>query len=131
MIVRIAGINIPADKRVLVALTYVYGVGPKFSRDILTSVKIDPNTRVKDLKESEVNALRDIIEKKYITEGDLRREVASNIKRLKEIGSRRGVCHTKKLPSRGQRTKTNSRTIRGNKRTTLGSGKNKAGSQKT
>lgn len=131
MIVRIAGINIPVDKRVIIALTYVYGIGPKFSKDILASAKIDPNTRVKDLKEEEINVLRDLIEKKYITEGDLRREVASNIKRLKEINSRKGFCHTKKLPVHGQRTKTNSRTVRGNKKTTLGSGRNKAGSQKT
>lgn len=131
MVVRIAGINIPNDKRVEIALTYIYGVGPKFAKDILEEANIDSAVRVKDLKESEVNNLRDIIEKKYITEGDLRREVASNIKRLKEIGSRKGICHTKHLPVNGQRTKTNSRAVRGNKRTTMGSGKSKAGSQKT
>lgn len=131
MIVRIAGINIPNDKQVLTALTYIYGIGPKFSADILKVVGIDPTTRVKDLKELEANALRDLIEKKYVTEGDLRREVASNIKRLKEIGTRKGICHTKHLPVRGQRTKTNSRSVRGGKRVTMGSGKSKAGSQKT
>ncbi|MFA5644009.1 MAG: 30S ribosomal protein S13 [Patescibacteria group bacterium] len=129
--VRISGVTIPNEKRVEVALTYVFGVGPKFAKDILKLANVDPNIRVKDLKENEVNLLRDIIEKKYTTEGDLRREVASNIKRLKEIGARRGVCHTKRLPARGQRTKTNSRTVRGNKRLTMGSGKSKAATQKT
>lgn len=131
MAVRISGVTIPNDKRVEIALTYIYGVGPKFSKNILQTAGINPNTRVKDLKESEANLLRDIIEKKYITEGDLRREVASNIKRLKEIGTRKGVCHAKRLPVRGQRTKTNSRAVRGNKRVTMGSGKSKAASQKT
>lgn len=131
MAVRISGINIPNDKRVEVALTYIHGIGLKTSQDILKKTKVNPNTRVKDLKESEANTLRDIIEKNYVTEGDLRREVASNIKRLKEIGSRVGICHSKHLPVRGQRTKTNSRTVRGNKRATMGSGKSKAGSQKT
>lgn len=131
MAVRISGITIPSEKRVEIALTYIYGVGPKFSKDILKMANIDPSTRVKDLKESEANTLRDIIEKKYLTEGDLRRDVASNIKRLKEIGTRSGACHAKHLPVRGQRTKTNSRTVRGNKRTTLGSGKSKAAGQKT
>ena len=131
MIVRISGVTIPNDKRVETALTYIYGIGPKFSKNILDLAKIDPNTRVKDLKESEANLLRDIIEKKYITEGDLRREVASNIKRYKEIGARKGICHTKHLPVHGQRTKTNGRTVRGNKRVTMGSGKSKAGAQKT
>ncbi len=131
MAVRISGITIPNDKRVEVALTYIYGIGPKFSKDILKMANIDPSIRVKDLKEVEVNNLRDIIEKKFLTEGDLRREVASNIKRLKEVGSRVGICHTKHLPVHGQRTKTNSRTVRGNKRSTMGSGKSNAGSQKT
>lgn len=131
MIVRIAGITIPNDKKVAVALTYIYGIGPKLARDILDEAKLKTELRVKDLKESEVNALRDIIEKKYVTEGDLRREVASNIKRYKEIGARRGRCHARHLPVRGQRTKTNSRTVRGNKRVTMGSGRSKAASQKT
>ncbi len=131
MAVRISGITIPNDKRVEVALTYIFGVGPKFSKDILEMAKVNKDTRVKDLKESEINTLREIIEKKFLTEGDLRREVASNIKRIKEIGARRGVCHSRKLPVKGQRTKTNSRTVRGNKRLTMGSGKSKAAAQKT
>jgi small subunit ribosomal protein S13 len=131
MAVRISGVTIPNDKRVEIALTYVYGIGPKISRDILEQAKVDKSKRVKDLNDSEVKALRDIIEKSHVTEGDLRREVASNIKRLKEIGTRVGSCHAKKLPVRGQRTKTNSRTVRGGKRTTVGSGKSKAASQKT
>jgi len=131
MAVRISGITIPNDKRVEIALTYIFGIGPKFSKDILEMAKVNKDTRVKDLKESEVNTLREIIEKKFLTEGDLRREVASNIKRVKEIGARRGLCHNKRLPVKGQRTKTNSRTVRGNKRLTMGSGKSKAAGQKT
>lgn len=131
MAVRISGITIPNDKKVSIALTYIFGIGSKFSKDILEMAKVDGDTRVKDLKETEVNALRDLIEKKFTTEGDLRREVASNIKRLKEIGARVGICHTKHLPVHGQRTKTNSRTVRGNKRITLGSGKSNAANQKT
>lgn len=131
MAVRIAGVNLPNDKRVEIALTYIFGIGDTRSKAILASAKIDKNTRVKDLKEEEVNALRAEIEKKYTLEGDLRREILSNIKRLKEIGCYRGTRHTKRLPARGQRTKTNSRTVRGNKRVTMGSGKNKAASQKT
>ncbi|MFA5420487.1 MAG: 30S ribosomal protein S13 [Patescibacteria group bacterium] len=131
MAVRISGVTIPNEKRVVIALTYILGIGPKFSKDILEIAKVDQSTRVKDLKESEVNTLREIIEKKYLTEGDLRREIASNIKRIKEISSRKGLCHIKHLPTKGQRTKTNSRTVRGNKKSTMGSGKSKAGSQKT
>ena len=131
MAVRIAGITIPNDKKVEIALTYIYGIGIKFSQDIVKEAEIDRSKRVKDLTESEANNLRDIIEKKYLTEGDLRRDVASNIKRIKEIGTRRGICHSKKLPVRGQRTKTNSRSTRGGKRVTMGSGKSKAASQKT
>lgn len=131
MAVRISGVTIPNEKRVVIALTYIFGIGPKFSRDILKLAKVDESTRVKDLKESEINTLRELIEKKFVTEGDLRREIASNVKRLKEIGARSGICHAKNLPVHGQRTKTNSRTVRGNKRTTLGSGKSKAGMQKT
>ncbi len=130
MAVRIAGVTIPNEKRVEIALTYIYGIGNKISNDILKSVKISPDTRVKDLKEEEVNKLRVVIEKQHKVEGDLRREVVSNIKRLKEIGSYRGLRHIKSLPVRGQRTKTNSRTVRGNKRMTSGSGRRDA-SQKT
>jgi len=131
MAVRIAGVNIPNDKRIEIALTYIHGIGRTRSNKILTEAKVDKDQRVKDLKEADVNILREIVEKKYTVEGDLRREVASNIKRLKEIGCYRGLRHGKHLPVRGQRTKTNSRTVRGNKRVTMGSGKSKAGLQKT
>jgi len=131
MAVRIAGVNIPIEKRIEIALTYIHGVGRSRSNKILATAKVNPDTRVKDLKEEDVNALRELVEKKYIVEGDLRREVQSNIKRLKEIGCFRGLRHLKHLPVRGQRTKTNSRTVRGNKRVTMGSGKSKAGLQKT
>jgi len=131
MAVRIAGVNLPNDKRAEIALTYIYGIGRTRSNAILAEAKVDKDKRIKDLKEEEANALRLIIEKKYTLEGDLRREVQSNIKRLKEINSYRGSRHAKHLPARGQRTKTNSRTIRGNKRITMGSGKNKAAGQKT
>lgn len=131
MAVRIAGVNIPNDKRIEIALTYIHGIGVTRSNKILSDAKVDKDIRVKDLKEADVNTLREIVEKKYTVEGDLRREVASNIKRLKEIGCYRGTRHSKRLPARGQRTKTNSRTVRGNKRVTMGSGKSKAGMQKT
>ncbi len=131
MAVRIAGVNIPNDKRVEVALTYIYGIGRTRSNKILETAKVDRDIRVKDLKEEDVNRLREMIEKQFTVEGDLRREVQSNIKRLKEIGCFRGLRHIKHLPVRGQRTKTNSRTVRGNKRVTMGSGKSKAGLQKT
>jgi small subunit ribosomal protein S13 len=131
MAVRIAGVNIPNDKRIEIALTYIHGVGRMRSNKVLAEAKVDKDVRVKDLKENEVNTLREIIEKKYIVEGDLRREVASNIKRLKEIGCYRGLRHTKHLPVRGQSTKNNNRTVRGNKRVTAVSGKSKAGLQKT
>lgn len=131
MAVRIAGVNIPNDKRVEIALTYIHGVGRMRSNKVLAEAKVNKDTRVKDLKENEVNTLREIIEKKYTVEGDLRREVASNIKRLKEIGCYRGLRHIKHLPVRGQSTKNNNRTVRGNKRMTAVSGKSKAGLQKT
>ena len=129
MAVRIAGVTIPNDKRVEIGLTYVFGVGKATSQKVLVELGIDPNTRIKDLKEDDVNKLRTAVEKQYRVEGDLRRDVVSNIKRLKEINSYRGSRHVKRLPVRGQRTKTNSRTVRGNKRSTAGSGKAKA--QKT
>lgn len=131
MAVRISGINIPNDKRVEVALTYIYGVGRSRSNKILAEAKIDKDIRVKDLAEEDVNRLREMIEKHFTLEGDLRRETQSNIKRLKEIGSLRGLRHTRNLPVRGQRTKTNSRTVRGNKRGVATSGKSKSGLQKT
>ena len=131
MAVRIAGVNIPNDKRIEIALTYIHGIGQTRSNKILADAKVDKDIRVKDLKEADVNTLREIVEKKFTVEGDLRREVASNIKRLREIGCYRGLRHAKHLPVRGQRTKTNSRTVRGNKRVTMGSGKSKSALQKT
>jgi len=127
MAIRIAGVNIPMEKKAAIALTYIFGIGNTRSQKILADAKVDPETRMKDLQETEVNVLREIIEKKFTVEGDLRREVSSNIKRLKEINCYRGSRHTKHLPLRGQRTKTNSRTVRGNKRVTAVSGKAKAG----
>lgn len=122
---RIAGVTIPVNKRVEIALQYIYGVGATRARAALGASKIDPNTRTKDLTEEETNRLREYIEKSFRVEGELRREVGSHIKRLKEIGCYRGSRHAKSLPARGQRTKTNSRTVRGNVRRTMGSGKRK------
>jgi small subunit ribosomal protein S13 len=127
MAIRIAGVSIPNDKRVDISITYIYGIGNSRAKKILEAVNIKPETKVKDLKEEEANLLREQIEKKHTVEGDLRREVASNIKRLKEIGCYRGLRHMRNLPVRGQRTKTNSRTVRGNKRMTATSGRSKAG----
>lgn len=127
---RIAGANIPTEKRVEIALTYIYGIGLTSSKKILAHLKINPDTRVKNLTEDEVNRLRRMIEDEYTVEGDLKREVLTNIKRLKEINSYRGSRHAKHLPARGQRTKTNTRTVRGNTRKTMGSGR-KPAAQKT
>ena len=123
---RIAGVNLPNEKRVEIALTYIFGIGRNLSNKMLESAKISPDTRVKDLGEEDVNKLRGIIEKDYRVEGELKREVLSNIKRLKEIGCYRGGRHAKSLPVRGQRTKTNNRTVRGNVRKTAMSGKKKS-----
>ena len=114
---RIAGIDIPREKRVEISLTYVYGIGLPTSQKILAQANVNPDTRVRDLTEDQVNRLRDIIDRRYKVEGDLRREVALNIKRLQEIGSYRGLRHRRNLPVRGQRTKTNARQRRGPKRT--------------
>ncbi len=114
---RIAGIDIPREKRVEVALTYIYGVGLSSSQKILKQTSINPDTRVRDLTEDQVNRLREVIDRTYKVEGDLRREVALNIKRLIEIGSYRGLRHRRNLPVRGQRTKTNARQRRGPKKT--------------
>ena len=114
---RIAGVDIPREKRVEVALTYVYGIGLHTSQKILTQTNINPDTRVRDLTEEQVNRLRELIDRRYKVEGDLRREVALNIKRLIEIGSYRGLRHRRNLPVRGQRTKTNARQRRGPKKT--------------
>lgn len=122
---RIAGVTLPAQKRIEIALTYIYGVGQNTAKKILADSGVSPDIRVKDLTETQANTLRDIVEKQYRVEGELRREVLSNIKRLKEIASYRGSRHIRSLPVRGQRSKTNSRTIRGNVRKTMGSGKRK------
>ena len=114
---RIAGVDLPNEKRVEIGLTYIYGIGRKSAMDILAEAGINPDTRVKDLTEDEVSKLRECIDKGYNVEGDLRREVALNIKRLIEIGCYRGVRHRKGLPVRGQKTKTNARTRKGPKRT--------------
>ena len=114
---RIAGIDIPREKRVEIALTYIYGVGLSSSQKILKQTNINPDTRVRDLTEDQVNRLREVIDRTYKVEGDLRREVALNIKRLIEIGSYRGMRHRRNLPVRGQRTKTNARQRRGPKKT--------------
>ena len=114
---RIAGVDLPKDKRIEIGLTYVYGIGRKSASDILKATGIDPDIRVKDLTEQQEAALRDCIDKNYVVEGDLRRSVALDIKRLTEIGSYRGLRHRRGLPVRGQRSKTNARTRKGPKRT--------------
>jgi small subunit ribosomal protein S13 len=117
---RIAGVDIPRDKRVEVSLRYIYGIGPSNSREILSRARVNPDTRVKDLTEEEVARIRDVVEKNYKVEGDLRREVQLNIKRLMEIGCYRGVRHRRNLPVHGQRTRTNARTKRGPRKTVAG-----------
>jgi small subunit ribosomal protein S13 len=117
---RIAGVDIPRDKRIEISLTYIYGIGKKTSQDILEATQIDPRTRVQDLDENQLARLREYIDRNYKVEGDLRREVNMNIKRLMEIGSYRGLRHRRNLPSRGQRTRTNARTLRGTKKTVAG-----------
>jgi small subunit ribosomal protein S13 len=117
---RIAGVDLPRDKRVEIALTYIYGIGLKSSQDILHQSEVNPDTRVKDLAEDEVARLREVIDKNYQVEGDLRRQVQMNIKRLQEIQCYRGLRHRRNLPARGQRTRTNARTKRGARRTVPG-----------
>ena len=114
---RIAGVDLPREKRVEIGLTYIYGIGLPTSQSILKEAGINPDTRVKDLSEDEVGAIRKIIDSKYLVEGDLRREVSMNIKRLMEIGCYRGIRHRRNLPCRGQNTKNNSRTRKGPKKT--------------
>jgi len=114
---RIAGIDLPREKRIEIGLTYIYGIGRKSAKDILEMANIDPDIRVKDLTDDQEAALREVIDKNFTIEGDLRREVALNIKRLTEIGCYRGVRHRRGLPVRGQRTKTNARTRKGPKKT--------------
>jgi small subunit ribosomal protein S13 len=117
---RIAGVDIPRDKRVVISLTYIYGIGKTLSERILSATNINPSKRVKELDESEVARLRDYIDRNYAVEGDLRREVNMNIKRLIEVGSYRGLRHRRSLPARGQRTRTNARTRRGVRKTVAG-----------
>jgi len=123
---RIIGINIPDNKPILIALTYIYGIGQALSGKILMEAKIEFQKKAKDLTADEINLLKEIIEKKYKIEGELRREIIMNIKRLKDINSWRGGRHSKGLPTRGQQTRTNTRTVRGNVRKTVGSGRKSA-----
>jgi len=117
---RIAGVDLPRDKRVEIGLTYIYGIGLRTSQEILQTTGINPDTRIKNLAEEEVVRLREVIDRDYLVEGDLRREVGLNIKRLQEIGCYRGLRHRRNLPARGQRTRTNARTKRGTRRTVAG-----------
>ncbi len=120
---RIEGVDLPRNKRVEVGLTYLYGIGPTRAQEILAQTKVNPDTRIKDLSEADVQAIREFISKNYKVEGDLRREVQMSIKRLIEIGSYRGMRHRRNLPVRGQRTRTNSRTRKGTKKTVAGRGR--------
>jgi small subunit ribosomal protein S13 len=125
---RISGVTIPSEKQVQIALTYIYGIGPKFAQSILAAAKVEPTTRVKDLTEAEEQRIRDVIDKDYVTEGDLQRQVTNNIKRIKDINSYRGLRHKSGLPVRGQRTRTNARTRKG-KAVTVGGTQKKAASK--
>lgn len=126
MAIRIAGVTIPNEKRVEISLTYIFGIGKSTAKAILERAQVSPDIRVKDLTETQANRLRELVEKEHKVEGDLKREIFANIKRLKDIGSYRGSRHGKSLPTRGQRTKTNSRTVRHNVRKTTISGKKPA-----
>ena len=125
---RISGVTIPSEKQVQIALTYVYGIGPKTAGDILVAAKVEPTVRVKDLTDAEISRIQDYINENHTVEGELQRVVAGNIKRLKDINAYRGLRHKQNLPSRGQRTKTNARTRRG-KKTTVGGTTKKAPSK--
>ncbi len=125
---RISGVSIPENKQIQISLTYVYGIGPKTSLDILSKAGVKPEARVKDLTEAELTKIREIVDGQYIVEGDLHRVVSNNIKRLKDIGSYRGLRHKSNLPSRGQRTRTNARTKRG-KKVAVGGTQKKAASK--
>jgi small subunit ribosomal protein S13 len=120
---RISGVTIPSDKQIHVALTYVYGIGPKTSQDILEVAKVESTVRVKDLNDAEISRIQDVINNDYVVEGELQRIISGNIKRLKDINAYRGLRHKANLPSRGQRTKTNARTRRGHKVTVGGTAK--------
>jgi len=127
---RVAGIDIPVNKQAWVSLQYIYGIGPALSRTILDKASIQPDIKVKDLTEEEVNKLREIIDKQYRVEGELRKEINFNIKRLIEIGSYRGLRHRHGLPARGQRTRTNARTKRGSRKTVAGRGQKRGATKK-
>ncbi len=127
---RIAGVDLPLNKRVEVGLTYIYGIGRATSNEILKQAGVDPDTRVKDLAEDEIARLREVISRNYRVEGDLRREVSMNIKRLIEIGCYRGLRHRRGLPVRGQRTRTNARTKRGPRKTVAGRGRRRGAKKK-
>jgi small subunit ribosomal protein S13 len=120
---RISGVNIPDEKRIVISLTYIYGIGPATAGRVLGELNISPDKRTKELTEKEQNEIRTHIEKRFKVEGELKHEVRDNVKRLKEIGCYRGTRHQRGLPTRGQRTKTNNRTVRGNVRRTMGSGR--------
>lgn len=120
---RIAGVDIPKDKRVEIGLQYIYGIGPALSKQILVKTDINPDTKVKELAEEEVSRLREVIDKEYKVEGGLRKEISLNLARLREIGSYRGIRHRQRLPVRGQRTQTNARTKRGPRQTVAGRGR--------
>lgn len=127
---RIEGVDLPRAKRIEVALTYIYGIGPTRASKILADTKVNPDVRVKDITESDVNLLREYISKNYKVEGDLRREVQMNIKRLVEIGCYRGMRHRRNLPVNGQRTRTNARTRKGPKKTVAGRGRRRGATKK-
>ena len=127
---RISGVDIPREKQVLFSLQYIHGIGQTSSKKILSDVKVDPTKKVKDLTDEEVSRIREKIDKEYTVEGELRKEVTMNIKRLIEIGSRRGTRHKRNLPVRGQRTRTNARTKRGAKRTVAGRGQKRGATKK-
>jgi len=127
---RIAGVDLPRDKRVEIGLTHIYGIGRSRSNEVLTHTGVDPDTRVKDLTEAETSQLRQFIDKHYRIEGDLRRRVSQNINRLKEIGCYRGLRHRRNLPVRGQRTRTNARTRKGPRKTVAGRGRRRGARKK-
>ncbi|MFC2024157.1 30S ribosomal protein S13 [Chloroflexota bacterium] len=127
---RIAGVDIPKNKQILVSLQYIYGIGPTASQRILAELGVNVDTKADSLTEEEVNRLREIIDREYVVEGDLRKEVNSNIKRLMEIGSYRGIRHRHSLPVRGQRTRTNARARRGSRKTVAGRGKRRGMTKK-
>lgn len=127
---RIAGVEVPGKKHVGVALRYIYGIGPAVSEKILTQVKVNPDVNTDDLTEEEINRLREVIDKEYVVEGELRKEINQDIKRLIEIGSYRGSRHRHNLPVRGQRTRTNARTRRGSRQTVAGRGKKRGVAKK-